>query len=85
MATPHRLRHHAGLTVQYVAEEHTVLELEESADLTVGGRVEVVPSYCAAAVNLHDVYFVVDEGIVVDVWPILARGAVWTSPDCFAH
>ncbi len=71
-------------TVQYVAEEHTVLELNESAHLTVGGRVEVVPSYCPVAVNLHDVYFVVDEGIVVDIWPILARGAGWTSSDCFA-
>ena len=73
-----RLLEHAS-TVQYVAEEHTVLELGEAAQLTVGDRVEVVPSYCPVAVNLHDVYFVVDDGIVVDVWPILARGAGWTS------
>ena len=72
------LLEHAS-TVQYVAEEHTVLELGEVARLNVGDRVEVVPSYCPVAVNLHDVYFVVDEGIVVDVWPILARGAGWTS------
>ena len=63
-----RLLDHVS-TVQYVAEEHTVLELGDAARLTVGDRVEVVPSYCPVAVNLHDVYFVVDEGIVVDVWP----------------
>jgi D-serine deaminase-like pyridoxal phosphate-dependent protein len=65
--------------VQYVAEEHTVLELGTSERLRVGDRIEVVPSYCPVVVNLHDVYFVLEDGIVVDVWPILARGVGWTT------
>ena len=67
--------------LQYVAEEHTVLEVDERRAPTVGDRVELVPSYCPVTVNLHDAYFVVQDRIVVDVWPILARGVGWTSTD----
>jgi D-serine deaminase-like pyridoxal phosphate-dependent protein len=36
--------------------------------------VELLPSHTDPTVNLHDVFFVVDAGRVVDVWPIAARG-----------
>jgi D-serine deaminase-like pyridoxal phosphate-dependent protein len=65
--------------VQYVHEEHTVVEVNGGRTLDIGDRVEIVPSYCPITANLHDVYFVVEEGLVVDVWPILARGAGWSS------
>ena len=43
--------------------------------LAVGDRVELVPGYCPTTVNLHELYHVVEEGVVVDLWPILARAA----------
>jgi D-serine deaminase-like pyridoxal phosphate-dependent protein len=62
-------------SVQYVAEEHTVLHLNGDDDIDAGDVVELVPSYCPITVNLHDVYHVVDESHVRSIWPILARGA----------
>jgi D-serine deaminase-like pyridoxal phosphate-dependent protein len=62
--------------LRYVAEEHTVLDLQDCA-LTVGDRVELVPSYCPVTVNLHEAYFVLEDGVVADVWPIEARGSGW--------
>ena len=35
---------------------------------------EVIVGYCSGTTNLNDVYHVVENGRVVDVWPILARG-----------
>ena len=63
--------------VRYVAEEHTVLEIDGARSIQLGDRLEVVPSYCPVTVNLHEAYFVVESGVVVDVWPILARGTGW--------
>jgi D-serine deaminase-like pyridoxal phosphate-dependent protein len=69
---------HASL-LRYVAEEHTVFELEDAGALTVGDRVELVPSYCPVTVNLHEAYFVLEEDVVADVWPIMARGSGWNA------
>jgi D-serine deaminase-like pyridoxal phosphate-dependent protein len=57
------------------AEEHLLCEVAADCSLAVGDRVELVPGYCPTTVNLHEVYHVVEEGVVVDLWPVLARGA----------
>jgi D-serine deaminase-like pyridoxal phosphate-dependent protein len=64
--------------VRYVAEEHTVLDFDSEVP-ALGASLELVPGYCPVTVNLHDLYLVVDDGVVVDAWPILARGAGWSS------
>ena len=56
-----------------IHEEHVVLTLRESAGLKVGDRVELVPGYSPTTVNLYDIYYVVEDDIVIDVWPIEAR------------
>jgi D-serine deaminase-like pyridoxal phosphate-dependent protein len=60
--------------VRYVSEEHTVFDVDSDCGLEVGRRVELIPSYCPTTINLHDVYYVVQDGVVIDVWPVLARG-----------
>ena len=40
------------------------------------GVIELVPSHCDTTVNLHDVYWVVRDGRLEDVWPIAARGRI---------
>lgn len=41
----------------------------------MGDKLEVVSGYGPTTVNLHDVYYVVENDVVVDVWPIYTRGA----------
>jgi D-serine deaminase-like pyridoxal phosphate-dependent protein len=57
------------------SEEHLLYDVSEDCPLDVGDRVEVVPGYAPTTINLHEVYHVVEAGVVVDVWPVLARGA----------
>jgi D-serine deaminase-like pyridoxal phosphate-dependent protein len=57
------------------AEEHLLCDVAADCRLAVGDRVELVPGYCPTTVNLHELYHVVEEGVVVDLWPVLARGA----------
>jgi D-serine deaminase-like pyridoxal phosphate-dependent protein len=57
------------------SEEHLLYDVTSECPLAVGDRVEVVPGYCPTTINLHEVYHVVEDGVVVDLWPVLARGA----------
>ncbi len=59
--------------LEYVAEEHSVYRLHEAGP-AVGHQVELIPSYCPVAVNLHRAYYVIDRDTVVDRWPIVAQG-----------
>jgi D-serine deaminase-like pyridoxal phosphate-dependent protein len=42
--------------------------------LRVGDKLEVISGYGPTTVNLHDVYFVVENNVVTDIWPIQTRG-----------
>ncbi|MGN6872032.1 MAG: alanine racemase [Solirubrobacteraceae bacterium] len=55
----------------FIHEEHSVLSLSHGPK--VGDRIELMPGYAPTTVNLYDVYFVVADDRVVDVWPILGR------------
>ena len=55
------------------SEEHLVIESAGGAP--VGSTVRVVTTYAPSAVTMHEVFHVVEDGVVVDVWPVLARGA----------
>jgi D-serine deaminase-like pyridoxal phosphate-dependent protein len=57
----------------FIHEEHTALRLDQGSTLAVGDRVELMPGYAPTTVNFYDVYYVVADGRVVDVWPVLAR------------
>jgi D-serine deaminase-like pyridoxal phosphate-dependent protein len=57
----------------FIHEEHTALDLDEGSALSVGDRVELMPGYSPTTVNFYDMYFVVRDDSVVDVWPVLAR------------
>jgi D-serine deaminase-like pyridoxal phosphate-dependent protein len=60
--------------VRYVSEEHTVFDVDPGCTMDVGQRVELIPSYCPTTINLHDVFYVVQDSVVIDIWPVLARG-----------
>lgn len=63
------------IKVRGLAEEHLLCDVTDDCPLKVGDTVEVTPGYAPLTVNLHEVYHVVQDGVTVDVWPILARGA----------
>lgn len=53
-------------------EEHLAVECD--AGPLPGSTVTIIPSYAPAAVTLHEVYHVIADGRVADIWPVLARG-----------
>ena len=65
----------SSIKVREVHEEHTLLDVAEDHPLRFGDRVELTVGYVGGTTNLHDVYHVVEEDRVVDIWPIMARGA----------
>ncbi len=65
----------SGLPARACAEEHLLFDADANCALEVGDRVEVVSGYCPITVNAHEVYHVMEDGRVVAIWPILARGA----------
>ena len=63
-----------GATVTALNDEHAVIAVPASCTLSIGDRVQLLPSHTDPTVNLHDVIYVIEGDLVVDVWPISARG-----------
>ncbi len=59
---------------RYFAEEHALFDVDDRCELKLGDTVELIPGYAPTTVNLYDVYHVVEDGIVADIWPIIPRG-----------
>ena len=57
----------------FVHEEHTAIDLAPGSTVGVGDRIELMPGYAPTTVNHYDLYYVVADDRIVDVWPILAR------------
>jgi len=55
-------------------EEHGIFDATGGSTLRVGDAVALVPGYSPSTVNWYDVYHVVQEDVVVDIWPIIPRG-----------
>jgi D-serine deaminase-like pyridoxal phosphate-dependent protein len=55
-------------------EEHGIFAAPDGSSLRVGDAVALVPGYSPSTVNWYDVYHVVRDGVVTDIWPIIPRG-----------
>jgi D-serine deaminase-like pyridoxal phosphate-dependent protein len=62
-----------GATVTALNDEHAVIAIPPGITMNVGDRIELLPSHTDPTINLHDVFYAMDGGRVVDVWPI-SRG-----------
>jgi D-serine deaminase-like pyridoxal phosphate-dependent protein len=65
------------LQVTRATEEHGIIELApDTADpgWRVGDGVRIVPNHACGTVNMHDELVAVDGELVVDRWPVIARG-----------
>lgn len=55
-------------------EEHGIFAAPEGSTLKVGDVVALVPGYSPSTVNWYDAYHVVEDDVVVDIWPVIPRG-----------
>jgi D-serine deaminase-like pyridoxal phosphate-dependent protein len=55
-------------------EEHGIFDAADGSPLRVGDPVALVPGYSPSTVNWYDAYHVVQDGVVVDIWPVIPRG-----------
>jgi D-serine deaminase-like pyridoxal phosphate-dependent protein len=55
-------------------EEHGIFDATQGSALKVGDVVALVPGYSPSTVNWYDAYHVVEDGRVVDIWPVIPRG-----------
>ena len=55
------------------SDEHGVIEDPENS-LEINDKVFLVPGHCDPTCNLHDWYVIIKDDIVLDLWPVSARG-----------
>jgi D-serine deaminase-like pyridoxal phosphate-dependent protein len=61
--------------IDRLSAEHGILKLGPTAqDLKIGDRLELIPGYGDLTTVLHNQFFVVQAGKLVDIWPLTARG-----------
>jgi D-serine deaminase-like pyridoxal phosphate-dependent protein len=64
-----------GIVVDRLSAEHGSLKLAPPAqNLKIGERLEFVPGYGDLTTVLHNQFFVLQNGKLVDIWPLTARG-----------
>ena len=69
-----RIRGWENLKPYRFDEEHATYEADATCSLRVGDVVDFFLGYTPFAVNYFDAYFVLEQGAVVDIWPIMPRG-----------
>jgi D-serine deaminase-like pyridoxal phosphate-dependent protein len=55
-------------------EEHGRFAVVGKSDLALGEVVQLLPGYAPSTVNMYDAYHVVEDDVVVDIWPVVPRG-----------
>jgi D-serine deaminase-like pyridoxal phosphate-dependent protein len=67
-----------GARLVRLSEEHGSLQLDDlQKDLSIGDKVEIIPSHGCTTINLHDHFFIIRENCVEDIWEIEGRGKFW--------
>jgi len=70
-----RLVDHPDANVRMLAEEHCLVDFDGTPALDLGDTTEVAMGYAPTGVNLHEVFHVVEDGVVTAIWPIDPRGS----------
>lgn len=65
---------YAGCAYRFAGDEHGMIELAGASVPSLGTVLRCVVSHCDPTVSLYDRYYCLRDGVVVDVWPIDARG-----------
>lgn len=67
---------HPEITIERLSEEHGVGSFSQKPKLALNDKVQIIPNHACTVVNQFDQYVVHQNGIVVDVWTVDARGRV---------
>ena len=65
-----------NMTYTPMGDEHGSLRWESGQELSIGDRVEMIPSHIDPTINLHDIYYAHRNGVIEEIWPVAARGKV---------
>jgi 3-hydroxy-D-aspartate aldolase len=66
-----------GAVYQFYGDEFGKIKLARNSDaMKLGAKVELVTPHCDPTINLHDFYHCVRGNVLVDIWPIDARGSL---------
>lgn len=73
------VRDHPGFLVDRLYEEHAIVAVAPPttspvAPSPVGQRLQVIPNHACTCANLHDEMYLVQQGEILEVWPLDARG-----------
>jgi D-serine deaminase-like pyridoxal phosphate-dependent protein len=63
------------LTYLRASDEHGIVRVDGQERPTLGQTLQLIPGHCDPTMNLYDDLIVIKDGVVVDIWPIAARGA----------
>ena len=69
--------HASQIRVIGTSDEHSVLDTSNQSKTSIPSICEkllLIPSHCDPTVNLHDWFVCIRNNVVVDIWPISARG-----------
>jgi D-serine deaminase-like pyridoxal phosphate-dependent protein len=69
-----------GATVVALNDEHATIALSALSKVTVGDRIQLIPSHIDPTMNLHDVVYALDGDTVIGIWPVTARGYLRHQP-----
>ena len=53
-----------------------MIEIPSSANVSIGERILIMPNHICPVINLANELTIVEDGEVVDQWPVAARGRV---------
>lgn len=64
-----------GATFRFMGDEHgAIVDPDETHVRRIGDLVRLAVPHCDPTVNLYDAYHVVRGDMLIDIWPITARG-----------
>lgn len=64
-----------GMVYNWGGDEHGIVQVQNASQpFNLGDKARMIVSHCDPTVNLYDVYHVVEDGHVTELWPIAARG-----------
>jgi D-serine deaminase-like pyridoxal phosphate-dependent protein len=55
-------------------EEHGRFTPPADGSLAIGDVVQLLPGYAPSTVNMYDAYHVLEDGVIIDIWPVIPRG-----------
>lgn len=67
---------HPEIVIERLSEEHGVGVLSQETTLKLNDKVHIIPNHACTVVNQFDEYVVHENGRVIDVWKVDARGMV---------